>query len=107
MLKVFVQHLAAQGVSWCVTGALGGYREKCTISTGFSMPEMLVLCWEAAAKGKWAVLVLEGKLRSQLEVRVLFTWCVTGWAVLGEAGLRYLELEQYVLSAVCSRTAPC
>lgn len=70
MLKVFVQRLAARGTSWCVTAALGGYTGKCTISAGFSVPEMLVLCWEAAAKGNWAVLVQEGML---LEVMVLFT----------------------------------
>ena len=59
--------------NWCSWGVLESYRTKCTISTSFSEPEMLALCWEAAAKGKWAVLVWEGELRRQLEVRVLFT----------------------------------
>lgn len=58
---------------WCSWGLLESYRTKCTISTGFSEPEMLVLCWEAAAKEKQAGLIREGKLHRQLEVRILFT----------------------------------
>lgn len=58
---------------WCSCRVLTSYRTKRTISVGFSEPEMLVLCWEAAAKGKRAVLVWEGKLCWQLEVMVLFT----------------------------------
>lgn len=57
---------------WGSWGALASYRTKCTISTGFREPGMLELCWEAAAKGKRAALVWEGKLCRQLEVRVFF-----------------------------------
>lgn len=58
---------------WCSWGYWKSYRTKGTVSTGFSEPEMLVLCWETAVKGNWDVLVWEGKLRRQLEVKVLFT----------------------------------
>lgn len=63
---VFVQHLAAHGISGCVTGVPGECwshaAQNAPFSTGFAKPEVLVLCWKAAGKGEQAVLVWEVSL---------------------------------------------